>query len=253
MLSAAAYGSVRGPIFTLYADRHDGRTNGNCIRRYKVRSSGGLIRERQMTTSLPTPQKRRTRRRRRPGEAREEALAVSRRLLLEQGPDAVTLKAVAEELGMTHTNLLHHFGSARELQSALMVAMVRDLTIAFREAVEELREGTPTPKQVQALVDKIFDAFGEGGAGRLSAWLALTGKLERLEVAEEALNSLVQAIEERFAEKGHQSHRAVTSAVLLLSLLGFADALTGEALTEILHRERGAVRKLAAALLPQLF
>ena len=39
--------------------------------------------------------------------------------------------AVADDLGMTHGNLIHHFGSADELQSALMVAMVHDLTAAI--------------------------------------------------------------------------------------------------------------------------
>jgi AcrR family transcriptional regulator len=206
-----------------------------------------------MTMTLPSTERQRPRRRRLPGEAREEALSAARRLLLERGPDAVTLKAVAKELGMTHTNLLHHFGSARELQSALMLTMVSDLGAAFREAVQELRQGAAAPEQIQSLVDKVFDAFNEGGAGRLAAWLALTGKVERLEVAEDALNGLVVEIERRFTEEGHQSHRPVTSAVLLLSLLGIADALVGETMTEMLHRERGAVRKLVAALLPNLF
>ena len=204
-----------------------------------------------MTAALPNTPRRR--RRRQPGEAREEALAAARRLLLDHGPDAVTLKAVAKELGMTHTNLLHHFGSARDLQAALMAAMVRDLNTAFADAVHELRQGETTPEQIQALADKIFDAFGKGGAGRLAAWLALTGKVERLEVAEEALNGLVSAIQDKFAADGHESHRAVTFAVLLVSLLAFADSLIGEALTEMLHRERGAVRKLAALMLPTLF
>jgi AcrR family transcriptional regulator len=39
-------------------------------------------------------------------------------LLIEQGPQAVTLKAVSARIGRTHANLLHHFGSAAELQRA---------------------------------------------------------------------------------------------------------------------------------------
>src|SRR5215831_14688798 len=64
------------------------------------------------------------RQRRQPEEVRVAALEAARRLLLTQGPDAITLKAVARDLGMTHTNLIHHFGSAAELQSALMREMV---------------------------------------------------------------------------------------------------------------------------------
>jgi len=42
------------------------------------------------------------RRKRTPDEARDEALAAARRLLLDKGPNAVTLAAVGKALGMTH-------------------------------------------------------------------------------------------------------------------------------------------------------
>ena len=47
------------------------------------------------------------------------ALEAARALLVEAGPQAVTLKAVAGRIGRTHANLLHHFGSAAGLQKAL--------------------------------------------------------------------------------------------------------------------------------------
>ncbi|HAL05969.1 MAG TPA: TetR/AcrR family transcriptional regulator, partial [Brevundimonas sp.] len=50
------------------------------------------------------------RRRRSPEEARREALASARDLLLARGPNAVTLTSVAGEIGVTHANLIHHFG-----------------------------------------------------------------------------------------------------------------------------------------------
>lgn len=206
-----------------------------------------------MAVSLPHTQRRRTRRRRLPQEARDEALASARRLLLDRGPDAVTLKAVAEDLGMSHTNLLHHFGSAGELQAALMATMIRDLGAALQDAVKTLKDGEATPVLARALVDKMFDAFGRGGAGRLAAWLALSGNVSQMEQAEAAVTDLVNAIEERFAPRDGEAHRAVTSAVLLLALCAFADLLAGEALTEMLHRERNAARNIIAALLPRLF
>ena len=65
--------------------------------------------------SLPPKRIRRT-----STEARALALESARKLLLAKGPDAVTLQAVAADLGMTHTNLIHHFGSAGGLQTALI-------------------------------------------------------------------------------------------------------------------------------------
>ncbi|HVX57724.1 MAG TPA: TetR family transcriptional regulator, partial [Candidatus Saccharimonadales bacterium] len=89
-----------------------------------------------LTAGVQKPAKTvRRRRRRSAAEAREEALASARNLLLKHGPEGVTLMAVADDLGMTHGNLIHHFGSADELQSALMVAMVHDLTAAIASAV----------------------------------------------------------------------------------------------------------------------
>ena len=120
------------------------------------------------------------------------------RFCWKRGPDAVTLKAVAAEIGMTHTNLLHHFGSAEELQSALMSKMVRDLNAALGDAVAHLRSKEGAPR---ALVDMVFDAFDKGGAGQLAAWIALSGKQTQLEPIQQAVDELVNAIEDKFA--GH--------------------------------------------------
>ena len=51
-----------------------------------------------------------------PEASRMAALEAARDILVEAGPQAVTLKAVAGRIGRTHANLLHHFGSASGLQ-----------------------------------------------------------------------------------------------------------------------------------------
>ena len=53
-----------------------------------------------------------------PEDSRAAALEAARDLLLEAGPQAVTLKAVAGRIGRTHANLLHHFGSADRFLAA---------------------------------------------------------------------------------------------------------------------------------------
>ena len=76
------------------------------------------------------------RRKRLGAEVREEGLAAARKLLLAGGPAAVTLASVGAEIGMSHANVLHHFGSAAGLQSALMGSMINDLTGALDDVVE---------------------------------------------------------------------------------------------------------------------
>ena len=118
------------------------------------------------------------RRRRSPEVAKAEALASARKLLLAGGPSAVTLKAVATDAGMGHANLIHHFGSAEGLQTALMAAMVQDLARTLTGAAEKLQAGEA---DLDDLVEITFDAFAQGGAGELSAWLAVTRQHGHLE------------------------------------------------------------------------
>src|SRR5258706_2327987 len=145
--------------------------------------------------SISDSPRRGSRRRRSAEEVRKAALVEARALLIDRGPDAVTLKAVADRLEMTHSNLLHHFGSAAELQSALMGAMVRDLNDAVLAAGAQVPEDADGPR---SLIDKVFDAFDKGGAGRLAAWMSLTNNVEHVAPIRDAVLDLVNGIEGRF-------------------------------------------------------
>ena len=191
------------------------------------------------------------RRRRRPAdETRREALASARKLLIRRGASAVTLKAVADDLGTTHTNLLHHFGTAGELQSELMSLMVRELAAALMDTVAHIKSDVAVPRTV---VDGVFDAFDKGGAGALAAWISFSGNLRYLKPVREAVAELVAAIEKKFAHEEGEVHLAVTSAVLFIALMAFGDSVIGEPLKEMLDRDKAASRKVAAFLLPRLF
>src|ERR1041384_1084797 len=91
-----------------------------------------------------------------PEMSRAGALEAARALLIEQGPQAVTLKAVAARIGRTHANLLHHFGSAAGLQSALAGHIGAQVTRQIGETVERQRSGEADARQI---VDETFDAF----------------------------------------------------------------------------------------------
>ncbi len=192
----------------------------------------------------------RVRRRRSPEEARDEALESARKLLLQYGPGGMTLVAVADDIGMTHGNLIHHFGSAAELQSALMGTMVRDLAAAIGTAVAQVRSDSSAPR---ALIDIVFDAFGEGGAGMLAAWIALSNKHAHLEPVRAAVDDLVRAIDERSMSAGVPRPRHIQSAILFITLCAFGDAVIGPQLRHMLGRDADSVRRVAAHLLPSFF
>ena len=104
-----------------------------------------------------------TRERLSPEESRAAALEAARALLIEQGPQAVTLKAVAAEIGKTHANLLHHFGSAAGLQAALAELISDRVCAGIEEAVQRARAHEADPIEI---VDRVFDAFGTRGRRR---------------------------------------------------------------------------------------
>ncbi|MFZ4163820.1 TetR/AcrR family transcriptional regulator [Brevundimonas sp. NPDC058933] len=187
------------------------------------------------------------RRRRSPDEARREAVVSARALLLSGGPTAVTLSAVAADIGVTHANLIHHFGSAAGLQSALMGSMVADLNEALGTAVVRLRTDEGAPLE---LVNAVFDAFAEGGAGRLAAWIAMSGDLSHLEPVRAAVRDLVEAIAEKMGDDG-QARERIGSAVLFIALSAFGEALIGPPLRDMLDQPDDAGRKVVASLLPR--
>lgn len=191
----------------------------------------------------------RRRRRRSASEAREEAIASARKLLLKHGPEGVTLMAVADDLGMTHGNLIHHFGSADELQSALMVAMVHDLTDAISKAVGRVKSDEASAR---ALVDAVFDAFDQGGAGMLAAWIALSQRHAHLEPIRAAVAELVDAIDKKSGTSPDKPRR-IQSAILIITLCAFGDAVIGPQLREMLGRDPDSVRRVTTRLLPSFF
>ena len=161
----------------------------------------------------------------------------------------MTLKAVADEVGVTHTNLIHHFGSAAGLQSALMGSMVTDLADALDAAIDRLRTDDGAPLE---LINAVFDAFAEGGAGKLAAWIVLKGDLSHLEPVRDAVTSLVQAVQDKLGDPDGQAHTRIPSAILFIAMSALGEALIGPPLRDMLDQEENAGRQVIAGLLPHL-
>lgn len=171
-----------------------------------------------------------------PEDSRAAALEAARTLLIENGPQAVTLKAVAARIGKTHANLLHHFGSAAGLQAGLARLISERVTAHIAEAVELARAGVVDPREV---VDRTFDAFGREGGGALAAWMILSGDREALNPILESIHRLVDRLGE-----GHED-RPVHETTLWLILSALGDSLLGEAMAGALGLPRDKARELA--------
>src|SRR5215207_2703703 len=181
-----------------------------------------------------------TRKRLVPAESRSAALEAARALLQAQGPQAVTLKAVAAAMGRTHANLLHHFGSAAGLQSALAGSIASRVTASIAETVERARRHETDAREI---VDRTFDAFDKEGAGALAAWMILSGNRDALNPILESIRALVDQLRVE-----HEEHQ-VPESTLSLVLAALGDSLLGAPIAEALGLPPQAAREIAAAAL----
>jgi len=114
------------------------------------------------------------RRRRRTAEvARREILDAAKKRLMEGGPDNVRLKQIGEEVGLSHSSILHHFGS----RDALMEALRND---AFESLARDLAARMAKPAEGDPTIDffeKVAQTLGNQGYGRLLAWQLMSGNL----------------------------------------------------------------------------
>jgi len=172
-------------------------------------------------------------------ESRTVALEAARNLLIETGPQAVTLKAVASRIGRTHANVLHHFGSALGLQKALAQYLAGTICKSIAEAVFASRVGEATERDV---VDLTFDAFDREGGGALASWMLLSGNEDALDPIIDAIHDLVDDVQ--VTESGGQ--RGLTLTLVLMAL---GDALMGGPLTQSLGLPRTAARDRAEQML----
>lgn len=165
-------------------------------------------------------------------ESRTVAIDAARELLLEGGPQAVTLKAVAARVGRTHANLLHHFGSAAGLQRALASEMSTAICTNIAEAVAARRAGTGSRREV---VDLVFDAFGRQGGGALAAWMLVTGNRDALDPVMTAIHGLIDQLHPHDGE-------LVRATALTMVLIALGDSLMGEPMARALGLSSEAAR-----------
>ena len=176
-----------------------------------------------------------------PEESRTAALEAARALLIEMGPQAVTLKAVAGRIGRTHANLLHHFGSASGLQKALARHLAGTVCATIADAVFAQRAGLGSAREI---VDLTFDAFDKEGAGALASWMLLSGNEDALDPIVEAVHDLVDRV-----GPGVEQIETMHETTLTLILMALGDALLGGPMAKALELPREAARQTAERML----
>jgi AcrR family transcriptional regulator len=108
-------------------------------------------------------------------EAQQRILDAAERRLVEVGPEGLRLAELAEELGISHPAILHHFGSREELVSAVVK---RSLTALSQELLQGFAASIAQPETVKpdAVLERIAATLSDRGQARLIAWLILSGR-----------------------------------------------------------------------------
>lgn len=171
-----------------------------------------------------------------PDESRAAAVAAARDLLTSEGVAAVTLKAVAARIGRTHANLLHHFGSVAGLHQSLAADIADRVAASITGSIGRMRRGEVRLRDV---IEEMFDAFIEQGAGELIAWVVLTRQREALEPIVAAIGHVIRDI----SEPGDE--RPIDQATLGLVLLAIGDSLAGSEVARACALPRSAARDIA--------
>ena len=169
-------------------------------------------------------------------EIRSVALQAAEAILIENGPQAVTLKAVAERIDRTHVNLLHHFGSATGLHEALAEYMAERHCTRIIQAITALNEGRCDVRQ---MVEELFDSNSEHGGMQLMTWLLLTGNQGKLDPVMQALKDHIDKLAESWGDGEH-----IVNLAIITHLFAMGDAVIGESITRTFAVPRDRPRDL---------
>lgn len=122
-------------------------------------------------------------------EARERILQAALQRVRAEGPDALTLKALARDIGVSHPAILHHFGSREALMTSVVreaidrlkqeiiagYGSLRDLLAATRKAGQPW--SGPPPSAIEAFLLLAERDLVDDQRGRLFGWLALARRV----------------------------------------------------------------------------
>lgn len=175
---------------------------------------------------------------------RAQALAAARQLVVQKPNETLTMRAVAQATGVTHPNLVHHFGSLAGLHAALAEELIRELLAGLRGLHLEVDENG----DYAALVERIFDLFDQKGLGRVLGWLVRSGETGRLQPVNDLLAEFIKDLAHG---KSNNEAGIIARDALVLSFAAYAESSVGVLLGSIFEisaaqRRRYFVQALTA-------
>ena len=171
---------------------------------------------------------------------RTKSLEAGHQLMARDGPDAITLGALAQALDCSHGNILYHFGSIAKYREDLAIYTSERICAIIRAFLASNRDGQ---RDVDAIVDLIFDVFRNEGAAHLAnPAMRPTGNRDTFGPIIHHIHDLVASLNDFDIETSREITRA-----LLAQALG--DALLGDEIANSLLLPQADARRTMAGWL----
>jgi AcrR family transcriptional regulator len=180
--------------------------------------------------------------RRDPEAARGLILDAAERLFADRGPDAVALKDVAREAGVSHSLVSHYFGTFEKLVDAVLERRAAHLRAQMLEILVA-SEGDLRPGE---LLRRLFVALDDPAALRLTAWALLSGRAGDADERDffparvQGLRLMADAVEQRLRARSRLSREDIEFIVMASVALSYGYALMKKPLHVAMGREASA-------------
>lgn len=163
--------------------------------------------------------------------ARELILDAAEVHLRDKGVSGLRLVSLADEVGMSHSSILHHFGS----RDGLIREVIQRTAGRMEQDIFSALEGPVDENAAAAILERMFKALGEKGHARLMMQLFLSRGEHGIDPINYGTRLRHIAVAVHRARKAHRGHRVppfedTLFTVMLTALSMFGDAIAGPAL-----------------------
>ena len=176
-------------------------------------------------------------------EARALILGAAQTRLTDVGPEGLQIKEIAAIAGVTHSTILHHFGSAEGLRTALVEQMVEKLLGDILAVMDQREQMIPDD---HTILFRVFEVLSDEGNARLLAWSMLKGT--ELEQGQDTLKGLfdqllvgvVEAVKASAGDmivKDSVAERQARFIIYLVASTAVGDGIAGKYLAPLVGLE----------------
>lgn len=190
---------------------------------------------------MPRTAKATPRRRLEADAARKLILDVTEKRLARVGPSGIRLQEVAQDAELSHSTVLHHFGSREQLVKAVIA---RSLAEMHASLIEVLSTSSGDSDALLAQMERIATTLERTGHARVLMWLALEGQyIDDPNVRLRNVLDAAHAMRLSRVKRGKKPTREDTANGVMLTALAL---VAGSVFTPILLKSAGLPNDAAA-------